>query len=982
MKKELLFFVMILFVFSFITGAQDFSITVDGEKDAFYETLTGPDDGYLQIRSYAWNNNGVPDNDNDLSAKIWTAWDDSCFYIYEEVKDDTISMSGNATWKNDCIELKFDPQATDSTTNSIVGLQMTVYDTTGGQAGAADFPGKFFRKTTADGYVLEAAIPWSSIKWVNYTMTVSEEVDVKVGSVFGFAVQNHDNDNTIGIRDATVQWSAVLLDAVWNTTKYLGTVRFLNENKLQFIPTNNMTGVTNPIPYDGSDYDRPSPVKANFSGLPRLGIVPLSVQFTNYSFGIIDSYLWDFGDGTTSTLTNPLHIYQDEGVYTVSLTVSRPDIQDNLTWYNYITVIPEPDTLKVPKISYAPVIDGKLDPIWEIIPNTHMEKYILEAPDDSLDLSGSFRLAWDNDNLYIFVSIVDDLIRFYSEISYGSDGIELFFDGDNSKTGIYDGINDIYLMINYNSSTYEDINVSYGSGSSWGFNASGIDFAKVNTEHGWNLEISIPLQDLKINAENNHVFGFDIHYNDNDTGWREHILKWWTYSDYTYYNPALMGTARLSSGIILGIPVVNTFPKDTLLIPINAQIPSDIVISSAEITVKGYFNSLNFIDIVTVTDTATSLIGAADWTYEINETDTALYLAMYGSEDISCGGTLCWLKYVVPNTATTGFIPITLKYAVFNTGEIPVDFSSGGVTINFYFGDVDLNGKIQAYDASQILKYLVDYIDLDRTQLFNAEVSGNDTLTAYDASLIAQYIVHLIDMFPVDTGSFSAHASGSIAMSDGSINPGDIVEIPLLLSNGSNILSFEGSIAFNPQHLTFNNLIWSKLVDGFTIETNADSGVIKFAGAGSASDGGEGVFTTLKFTAKENFSESETAVILKTLRWNEEPVMKDVASAVLTNTVGINEDHSNIPKEYALQQNFPNPFNPTTTISFQIPKSSFVKLNIYDVNGRLIETLVNENKNAGYYSISWSSEDIVSGLYFYRIDAGEFTCVKKCLIVK
>jgi len=86
--------------------------------------------------------------------------------------------------------------------------------------------------------------------------------------------------------------------------------------------------------------------------------------------------------------------------------------------------------------------------------------------------------------------------------------------------------------------------------------------------------------------------------------------------------------------------------------------------------------------------------------------------------------------------------------------------------------------------------------------------------------------------------------------------------------------------------------------------------------------------------------------------------------------------------EFVLSQNYPNPFNPKTTISYQIPKSSYVKLTIYDINGRLIETLVAENKNAGYYTIGWNADKVCSGIYFYRIDAGEYTCVKKCLVVK
>jgi len=99
--------------------------------------------------------------------------------------------------------------------------------------------------------------------------------------------------------------------------------------------------------------------------------------------------------------------------------------------------------------------------------------------------------------------------------------------------------------------------------------------------------------------------------------------------------------------------------------------------------------------------------------------------------------------------------------------------------------------------------------------------------------------------------------------------------------------------------------------------------------------------------------------------------------------VGINEDSDGLlPKEFCICQNYPNPFNPTTIIRYQIPKSSFVILSIYDINGRLIETLVNENKNAGYYSVNWNAENLSSGIYIYRIKAGEFNSVKKCLIVK
>lgn len=88
------------------------------------------------------------------------------------------------------------------------------------------------------------------------------------------------------------------------------------------------------------------------------------------------------------------------------------------------------------------------------------------------------------------------------------------------------------------------------------------------------------------------------------------------------------------------------------------------------------------------------------------------------------------------------------------------------------------------------------------------------------------------------------------------------------------------------------------------------------------------------------------------------------------------------PKKYQLNLNYPNPFNPTTTISYAIPKTSLTKLIIYDVLGREIIKLVNEVKNPGNYSITFNANNLASGVYFYRLEAGDFTDVKKMLLIK
>ncbi|MBI5470995.1 MAG: VCBS repeat-containing protein [Ignavibacteriae bacterium] len=100
------------------------------------------------------------------------------------------------------------------------------------------------------------------------------------------------------------------------------------------------------------------------------------------------------------------------------------------------------------------------------------------------------------------------------------------------------------------------------------------------------------------------------------------------------------------------------------------------------------------------------------------------------------------------------------------------------------------------------------------------------------------------------------------------------------------------------------------------------------------------------------------------------------------------EEYAGVPTEYALMQNYPNPFNPTTIIRYDIPKSSNVKLTIYDVLGREVATLVNEVQTVGRHRIEWNAVGVSTGVYFYRIEAkgqdgaGSFTAVKKLLFMK
>ncbi|MGA7721729.1 MAG: T9SS type A sorting domain-containing protein [Ignavibacteriaceae bacterium] len=104
-----------------------------------------------------------------------------------------------------------------------------------------------------------------------------------------------------------------------------------------------------------------------------------------------------------------------------------------------------------------------------------------------------------------------------------------------------------------------------------------------------------------------------------------------------------------------------------------------------------------------------------------------------------------------------------------------------------------------------------------------------------------------------------------------------------------------------------------------------------------------------------------------------------ITSLVLT---AVSSKGSNLPNSYSLSQNYPNPFNPSTVINYSIQKASNVTLTVYNVLGQKVASLVNGFKQAGSYSVSFDATKLASGVYFYRIEAGNFVSVKKMMFMK
>ena len=108
----------------------------------------------------------------------------------------------------------------------------------------------------------------------------------------------------------------------------------------------------------------------------------------------------------------------------------------------------------------------------------------------------------------------------------------------------------------------------------------------------------------------------------------------------------------------------------------------------------------------------------------------------------------------------------------------------------------------------------------------------------------------------------------------------------------------------------------------------------------------------------------------------------DVTILLNKEATNISSDIDLVPQKTFLFDAYPNPFNAQTTISYELVNSAYVALQVYDILGREVETLVNKQKQAGYHQTIWNADDLSSGVYFYRIIAGDYIETKKMVLLK
>lgn len=340
-------------------------------------------------------------------------------------------------------------------------------------------------------------------------------------------------------------------------------------------------------------------------------------------------------------------------------------------------------------------------------------------------------------------------------------------------------------------------------------------------------------------------------------------------------------------------------------------------------------------------------------------------------------------------TDSLSFGPITADTLNFNTvyhwrvraensmgsGPWSVAWSFRTVPPNTVYGDVDLNTQVQAFDASQILKYLSGTITLNRQQKLNADVNVPfDGITAFDASLILRFRVGLVNSLPFSEAVADSAAVSFLVKKDKSKN---ILSIYIYRTLYKPLYSASISFTWKPEHFSPQHFNFSALEESGLTEIKNSGGRfnILYASIGEISPGQDsliGVFSfngDLRNTKPEDYPHCRVQLNLQSITEysvNEQPHHSD----------------GNREYNYELKDNYPNPWNPSTRIDFTSPLTDYAELTLYSAEGEKIRTLFKGMVSTGYNSVQLHSEGLASGVYFYRLQIGSYSNIKKMILLK
>ncbi|MEW6753912.1 MAG: sugar-binding protein [Candidatus Latescibacterota bacterium] len=337
-------------------------------------------------------------------------------------------------------------------------------------------------------------------------------------------------------------------------------------------------------------------------------------------------------------------------------------------------------------------------------------------------------------------------------------------------------------------------------------------------------------------------------------------------------------------------------------------------------------------------------------------------------------------------------------------------------------GDVDTSRTIDAFDASAVLMHVVGRLDLqsgdhpendwlEEEQGFAfphytahmADASGQVGITAYDAALILQREVGIITHFPAEEGYYRLWEPPSgwwnppspplakpvvasapkldrvVWLGDVEERHGSLLVVPVRIDELEGVLAGAFVVTFDPQQLRPAGVRASALTARYLFADRAEGDAVRVSFAAAVSGSGSGPLAEVQFQRREGAA-SFGALQLSEVQLNEGDVQVHVGPA------GAGAGAS-LPRVLALYPNYPNPFNPQTTLRYALPEDGPVRLAIYDLTGQRIRVLVDAPQTAGVHEAIWDGRDaaaaaVASGVYLLRLDTPLGSQVRKVTLLK
>jgi len=211
---------------------------------------------------------------------------------------------------------------------------------------------------------------------------------------------------------------------------------------------------------------------------------------------------------------------------------------------------------------------------------------------------------------------------------------------------------------------------------------------------------------------------------------------------------------------------------------------------------------------------------------------------------------------------------------------------------------------------------------------------------------------------------------GEVTVADG------VVRVPVDLTLSEVVCGFDISLGYDVSSLQFKEVVGGDGYDFYAVDTREDGvvriGCVPDIEMADLMKAGTHRVAEIVFTVEKKADMGLSWKNVEVYGSNVQPLSVE----------WVVKAGAGLPKEFALSQNYPNPFNPTTLIKYELPLDCQVKLDIYNVVGQRVTTLVDGHQKAGYKTATWNAQDLASGVYFYKLTAGDFTSIRKMVLLK